>query len=121
MCIMARRGAAGGHDERVIVMTHHGDGDHADGHAMAMHHGGDAHEVVIPDCAGGQTDEVNEGTDSNRTRIVLCSRGEVTPAARADRLSHVRERIANDCDLSAEQKARVTAAIDRQIARLRGQ
>jgi len=118
-------GGSGGHDERVIVMTRHSDGDHqahGDGHAVEMRHHGDVHEVVIPDCAGGQTDEVNEGTDNNRTRIVLCSRGgEATPAQRADRLAHVRERIANDSDLSAEQKARVTAALDRQIARLRGQ
>ena len=53
---------------------------------------------------------------------MLCSRGtDATPAARADQLTHVRDRIANDSELTAEQKARVTAAIDRQIARLRGQ
>ena len=118
-------GAAGApHEEteRVIVMTHRRDGDaHGDAHAIEMRHHGDVHEVVIPDCAGGQTDEVNEGTDNNRTRIILCSRGgEASPAARADRLAHVRDRIANDSDLTAEQKARVTAAIDRQIAQLRG-
>jgi beta-lactamase regulating signal transducer with metallopeptidase domain len=102
------------HRERVIVMHHgdaHGDGDHH----------GDGHAIVIPDCSDGQADEVNEGSDHQRTRIVLCSRGEVTPAQRAERLAHVRERIANDDELSAEQKARVTAAIDREIARLRGQ
>ncbi|MBV9882990.1 MAG: hypothetical protein JO276_08285 [Sphingomonadaceae bacterium] len=109
--------------ERVIVMDHRSDGGHGDGdhHAMAMHHDGDMHEIVIPDCAGGQRDEVNEGTENNRTRIVLCSRGgEASPAERADRLAHVRERLANDSELSAEQKARVLAAIDRQIAQLRG-
>ena len=111
--------------ERVIIMNHDHAGNHAAGdeHAMMMHHeGADAHAIVIPDCAGGQSDEVNEGTDHNRTRIVLCSRGAgATPAARADQLVHVRERIAADTELSAEQKARVTEAIDRQIARLRGQ
>lgn len=120
-------GAAGGPNERherVIVMTHDGEGDHAAGdqHAMVMHHDGDTHEIVIPDCSGGQSDEVNEGSENNRTRIVLCNRGEAaSPAVRADRLAHVRDRIANDTDLNAEQKARVTAALDRQIARLRGQ
>lgn len=117
--------APGEHRERVIVMTNRADSDHpghGDHHAMEMHHDGHAHEIVIPDCAGGQSDEVNEGTDNNRTRIVLCTRGAgATPAARADQLAHVRERIASDDDLSAEQKARVTAALDRQIARLRGQ
>jgi len=110
--------------ERVIVMDHHGDGDHGhgDAHSMVMRRDGERHEIVIPDCTGGDRDEVNEGTDNNRTRIVLCTRGaEATPAARADRLAHVRERIAGDDELSAEQKARVLAAIDRQIARLRGQ
>jgi hypothetical protein len=113
--------------ERIIIMNHDHDGagNHAvgDQHAMMMHHdGADGHAVVIPDCAGGQSDEVNEGTENNRTRIVLCSRGAgATPAARADQLVHVRERIAGDSELTAEQKARVTAAIDRQIARLRGQ
>ena len=118
-------GTPGEHSEQVIIRTHRMEGDHAghgDAHAMMMHHDGDVHEVIIPDCAGGQQDEVNEGTDNNRTRIVLCSRGhEATPAARADQLAHVRDRIASDDELSAEQKARVTAAIDRQIARLRGQ
>jgi beta-lactamase regulating signal transducer with metallopeptidase domain len=122
-----RHGAAGGpteRRERVIVMTHDGEGNHAAGdqHAMVMHHDGDTHEIVIPDCSGGQSDEVNEGSENNRTRIVLCSRGDsASPAERAERLAHVRDRIANDTDLNAEQKARVTAALDRQIARLRGQ
>ena len=111
--------------ERVIIMNHDGAGSHAAGdeHAMMMHRDGpDGHAIVIPDCPGGQSDEVNEGTDHNRTRIILCSRGSsATPAARAEQLVHVRERIAADNELSAEQKARVTEAIDRQIARLRGQ
>jgi beta-lactamase regulating signal transducer with metallopeptidase domain len=117
--------ASGEHRERVMIMTSRTEGDHpghGDHQAMEMHHDGAMHEIVIPDCAGGRSDEVNEGTDNNRTRIILCTRGnEATPAARADQLAHVRERIANDEDLSAEQKARVTAALDRQIARLRGQ
>lgn len=111
--------------ERVIVMGHPAEGDHpahGDQHAMTMHHEGGTHEVIIPDCPQGRSEEVNEGTDNNRTRIILCSRGaEATPAARAERLARLRDRIAGDDDLNAEQKARVTAALDRQIARLRGQ
>ena len=110
------------HSERVIVMTHrgegHGDAGHAERHVEIHRDGG---EVVIPDCHDGQADEINEGTDHERTRIVLCSRGEATPAQRADRLQHARDRLAGDSELSAEQKARVTAALDREIARLRGQ
>jgi len=113
--------------QRVIVMTHRGEGegdsDHSDGarHLELHRGGGHGTEVIMPDCNGGQADEINEGGDHDRTRIVLCSRGEATPAQRAERLAHVRERLANDDELSAEQKARVTAALDREIARLRGQ
>ena len=107
--------------ERVIVMTQRREGGGGRADADARHRGGEMHEIVIPDCAGGDRDEVSEGTEGNRTRIVLCSRGEGSPGNRADRLAHVRDRIAGDSELSAEQKARVLAAIDRQIARLRGQ
>lgn len=113
--------------QRVIVMTHrgegHGDAGNADGvrHFELHRDGGHGTEVIIPDCNDGQADEINEGGDHDRTRIVLCSRGEATPAQRAERLAHVRDRIASDGELSAEQKARVTAALDREIARLRGQ
>lgn len=114
-----------GHSERVIVMTRHGDG--AEGHAdhgtmphIEMH--GPHGDVTVPSCDQGQRDEINEGTEGNQTRIVLCSRGgEATPAQRAERLQHVRDRLANESELSAEQRARVLAAIDAQIARLRAQ
>jgi beta-lactamase regulating signal transducer with metallopeptidase domain len=115
----------GGHSERVIVMTRHGDGaeGHADHGAMPhieMH--GPHGDVTVPNCDQGQRDEINEGTDGNQTRIVLCSRGgEATPAQRAERLQHVRDRLADESELSAEQRARVLAAIDAQIARLRAQ
>jgi beta-lactamase regulating signal transducer with metallopeptidase domain len=114
-------GDHGDRRERVIVM-HHGSGGDAHGDAarhVELHR--DGHAVVIPDCDHGQADEINEGAEHERTRIVLCSRGEATPAQRAERLAHVRDRLANDDELSAEQKARVTAALDREIARLRGQ
>jgi hypothetical protein len=79
-------------------------------------------DVTVPSCDQGQRDEINEGTEGNQTRIVLCSRGgEASPAQRAERLQHVRDRLANESELSAEQRARVLAAIDAQIARLRAQ
>ena len=108
--------------ERVIVMTHRhdGQGESGDaGHPAEMRHGDS--EIVIPSCADGQRDEVNEGTDRDRTRIVLCSRGNASPAERAERLQHVRDRLAQDSELSEAQRSRVTAAIDREIARLRAQ
>lgn len=108
--------------ERVIVRTHRrdhaGGADDADRHVEALHRDGD---LVLHGCGDGQRDEVSEGTEGDRTRIVLCSRGNVAPAERAERLQRVRDRLARDDELSAEQRTRVTAALDREIARLRGQ
>jgi len=124
------------HERRVIIMTdHHGDGDHAahgdhGDHGVrtfTLHRGDGGHLAMggnfeMSDCGDGQRTDVNEGDGHERTRVILCSRGgSATPAERAERLTRVRDRLAGDSELSAEQKARVTAALDREIARLRGQ
>ncbi len=113
--------------ERIMIMTHKADGEHAahrahgDGtHVMRIRRGENG-EVVMPDCEGGQPTNIEEGSGNERTRIMLCSRGDATPAQRAERLQRARDRLANDTELSAEARARVTAALDRQIAQLRGQ
>ncbi len=106
--------------ERVIIMNHKaGDGEHAR-HRVRVPHGANG-EVVIPDCEGGQRTDVDENEDGERVRVVLCSRGEANPAQRAERLQRARDRLAADTELSEAQRARVTAALDRQIAQLRGQ
>jgi len=122
----------GDRERRVIIMSH-GDGDHA-GHGehgdhrvrtFTLHrgdgeHGADHFEVA--GCGEGQRTEVNEGEGNERTHVILCSRGAgAAPAERAEQLTRIRDRLAGDSELSAEQKARVTAALDREIARLRGQ
>ena len=116
------------HRERIIIMDRHGDGaqrDHA-GHREHREHSvvirrGPNGEVVEPSCGDGERTNVEEGTDGPRTRIMLCSRGNASPAQRVERLQRVRDRLAQDNELSAEHRARVTAALDREIARLRGQ
>jgi beta-lactamase regulating signal transducer with metallopeptidase domain len=135
--------AAGGHPEgdrrerRIVIMSddhhahggHAAHGDHPRVHAFTLRRGeggtavvgGHGEHVAVADCAGGQATEVNEGEASDRTRVVLCGRGNATPAERAERLQRARDRLAGDSELSAEAKARVTAALDREIARLRGQ
>jgi bla regulator protein BlaR1 len=129
--------AEGDHRERrIVIMTddahggasHAAHGDHPQVHTFTLHRGegGDsagahAEHMAMADCAGGQATEVNEGDANDRTRVVLCSRGNATPAERAERLQRARDRLAGDSELSAEAKARVTAALDREIARLRGQ
>ena len=117
-----------GHDRRVIVRTHRGDGErrhaeHGDHHVRVFNmHRGHGDHMAMADCDEGQRSEVNEGEGNERTRVVLCTRGgNATPAQRAERLQGVRDRLAQDSELSAEQRARVSAAIDREIARLRGQ
>ncbi|MEA3043621.1 MAG: bla regulator protein blaR1 [Sphingomonadales bacterium] len=110
-------GASDGDRQRVIVMTHRG----GDGHGapdVRVH--GPHGDVMDADCRDAQATNVDETADGERTRIVLCSRGDATPAERVERLQRVRDRLAGDSELSAEQKARVTAALDREIARLRG-
>jgi beta-lactamase regulating signal transducer with metallopeptidase domain len=120
----ARHSSHADHERRVIVMTHHADGEgHPAGHAehgahVLNMHGG---HLAMADCGEGERTEVNEGEGSERTRVILCTRGgNATPAQRAERLQGVRDRMARDSELSAEQRARVTVALDREIARLRG-
>jgi beta-lactamase regulating signal transducer with metallopeptidase domain len=134
-------------EERVIVRTIHRDGQHGDHRAGAGHsadgrepvvvmtrregegpHGqhrvrvlGPNGEMITPECNDGQATDVDETNDGQRTRIVLCTRANGTPAERAERLQHARDRLAQDSELSQAQRDRVTAALDREIARLRGQ
>jgi beta-lactamase regulating signal transducer with metallopeptidase domain len=121
-----QHGAHGGHsgpsgsgdDPRVIVMTHRGDGGGHDGHAVRVL--GPDGEINVPDCDHGQATNVDETSGGQRTRVVLCTSGNATPAERAERLQRARDRLASDSELSQVQRDRVTAALDREIARLRG-
>ena len=87
---------------------------------MLEMHGGDGHMMVMSDsdCRNANRSEVNEGTDNNRTRVIVCSRGERNPAQQADALRRARARLAEDNQIPADQRERVLAAIDREIARL---
>ena len=113
-------GEAKTHNERVIIM-HRGDAKAGDAEHHVRIREGEGGMVIGPDCEPSQRTDINEGSDSERTRIVLCNRGDATPAQRAEHLQHARDRLAQDENLSEAQRARVTAALDREIARLRGQ
>ncbi len=130
--VMASGPAPGGRGEdrerreerRVHVVT---TGDH-DGHRIRTvdvrgHDGHPISTVVVPrDCEGGHNrSEVHEGSPNNRTRVIVCTRGEANPAQHAEALQRARARLAGDSDIPAEQRQRVLAAIDRELARLRGQ
>ena len=130
--IRTHQGGAGGHGAPDVrtVRIHHGEGGEAgpgnrEEHRIILNRGPDGHgpEADMADCDRGQRSEVNEGEGNQRTRIILCTRGTdtATPAQRAERLQSMRDRLANDSELTAEQRSRVSAAIDREIARLRAQ
>jgi bla regulator protein BlaR1 len=132
-------------EERVIVRTIGPDGQHGDHRAGAGHSTGGREPVIVvtrregegphgqhrvrvlgpdgvssSDCNGGQATDVDETANGQRTRVVLCTRGNGTPAEHAERLQQARDRLARDSELSQEQRDRVTAALDREIARIRG-
>jgi len=100
----------------------HSDGEHT---RMIERHGPGEHMMVMSDhdCQNANRSEVNEGTDNNRTRVIVCTRnanGAGNPAQQAEALQRARARVADDNQIPAEQRQRVLAAIDREIARLRG-
>lgn len=123
-----RRGGGDG-ERRVernvrVITTGDRDGQRIRTVDVRDHDGHPVHTVVVPrDCdRGGQRSEVNEGTDNNRTRVIVCTRsgaGEGNPAQHAEALQRARERLSNDSDIPSEQRQRVLAAIDRELARLR--
>jgi len=99
---------AGGHDGAAAGEVHRFRLEGADGEALAAR------------CAG-QKDEVNATSDDGKqhTRIMVCGHGQLSAAERADRLEHVLSRLEARDDLSAEQKAKVTAALREAIDKVR--
>lgn len=82
-------------------------------HAFVM---GDGHAL---DCADGDklVDET-AGDDKEKTKVVLCTKG-ATPAQRAERLEQALSKISSNSEISAEHKARITAALRAAIDRAR--
>ena len=121
-------------ERRVTIITRDGDGDHAEHHGPGVVERFQLHRdpegrpgamvMGTPDCQDANRSEINEGTDDNRTRVIVCTRGrdgQRDPAQQARALQRARARLAEDNQIPAEQRERVLAAIDREIARLRGQ
>jgi beta-lactamase regulating signal transducer with metallopeptidase domain len=111
-------------EPRVLIIPRDGHAEHTDGGEHRTHvfrlRRGDGEALAMENCDGGDRAEVNEGRDNERTHVIICSRGGGTPAERAQRLERIRDRMAADSELSAEQRARVTAALERELTRLRG-
>ena len=105
-----------------------GDGDHSAHREGAVRQftlrRGEDGEVELPEnCRdGGELVNVDERDGDNRTRFILCGRGDDdTPAGRAAMLERARERVATSEHLGEEQRARILAGLDAEIARLRAQ
>ena len=127
----ARSGRREGRDgerreERRVMVFEHRDGDRDGEHRRIVErHGPGDHMMMMSmhDCQNANRSEVNEGNDSNRTRVIVCTRGRDgarNPAQQAEALQRARARLAEGNDIPAEQRQRVLGAIDREIARLRG-
>ena len=115
-------------EQRIIIMEKHGDGERAEHRDGAVRQftlrRGENGEVELPEgCreGGGEVFSHSSEQGEERTRFFICARGDATPAQRIEMLENARRRIGENEHLSAEQRARIEARLDEEIARLRGQ
>lgn len=114
-------GAPGKRTEKIVIIER--SGDHAqDGEHVRRFRieGSGPGELAAAHCTGTK-DEVDETSADGRqrTRIMVCGNGNLSPAERAEKLEHALARLEARDDLSAEQKAKVTAALRATIERVR--
>jgi hypothetical protein len=74
---------------------------------------------VLSDCGDGERTENVSDEDGRKTRVIICRKGDINSAEHAARMSEVLERIASNDNLSPEQRARITAALERALERVR--
>ena len=98
--------------DRVIILEKHEGGPgkrlrafHADRAAMK--------------CDGEDATKIEETSQDEKTKFFFCHDGKASPAAKADRLEKALSRIRAEDHLSPEHKARVEAAMQQAIGRLR--
>lgn len=110
------------HHERIMIMVPKGSG--GEGSARLFNRRIEDGEETLPENCPGDANplaNVDEREGDQRTRILLCTRGDSTAAERAEALERARRHLAEDEHLSTEQRQRITARIDEEIARLRAQ
>lgn len=112
----------GKQQQRIVIMEHKGGAAPREGVRSFRIERGENGEPVLPEgCRNSEPlANVDERSGDRRTRIVLCGAGEGTAASRLEHLQRARERIASSDEFTGEHRDRVIAAIDREIARLRG-
>jgi hypothetical protein len=74
---------------------------------------------VLRDCGDGEKSETVSDADGKKTRVIICRKGDVNSGEHAARMAEVLERIASNENLSPEQRARVTQALERALERVR--
>lgn len=83
-------------------------------------------EISIADCAGGgrKFATENEATDDSgkvrKSKVVICGASGITDAQMAEKLSEVREGLAKDMEKAGQAREKALAALDSEIARLKG-
>ncbi|MFL6861448.1 MAG: hypothetical protein ACJ8DZ_00435 [Allosphingosinicella sp.] len=102
------------HVERFVLVDHKGQGESGDPHVLA---------VALADGGAsctGNADQVSQQSEDGKqkTKIVICSPGEASPADRAERLQRAIARVEANQELSAEHKEKVVAALREAIERL---
>ncbi|HEY0314240.1 MAG TPA: hypothetical protein VGC56_17330 [Allosphingosinicella sp.] len=107
--------------EKIVIIERAGDhaGEHGDAaavHRFRLEDGAD----LNGNCAGTK-DEVDQTSADGRqrTRILVCGNTQLSSAERVEKLEHVLSRLEARDDLSAEQKAKVTAALREVIEKAR--
>jgi hypothetical protein len=111
-----------GHDGQVHTFTlHRGEGDGQVRHFRMMQEGHGAHAAGA-DCREGNRPMVNtnEQHGAQQTRFILCGPNNMDPARQIRALERARESLASQEDLGAEGRQHALAAIDAELARLRG-
>lgn len=102
---------------RVIVMNGKHDGKDADKRVrefrMLRGEGGEFK------CPNGEATKIDETTGGDRTKILICGDDKLSGAERAKKLEETLAKIRAEDHLGAEHKAKVEAALQEAIARLR--
>ena len=70
-------------------------------------------------CPNGDSTKIDESTKGERTKILICSDDKLSSADRAKKLEETLARLRSEDHLGGEHKAKVEAALQEAIARLR--
>lgn len=112
-------GPAAGDSEGRRIRTFHveRDGKAGDGerHVRVMRLDGDR----LADCGGEEVVRSETGGENDKTKVIICSKDQLTQAQRIEKIEKVLTRIQSNDELSAEHKERVTAALRRAIEDMR--